>query len=52
MYEKFDKQMDISGVTGNLNVFLIEDFIPHSKEYYISFSAERDCDIVNFSLEG
>jgi ATP-citrate lyase beta-subunit len=52
MYEKYNKQMNISGITGNLNVFLIEDFIPHSKEYYISFSAERDCDMVNFSFEG
>jgi hypothetical protein len=30
----------------------VEDFVPHNDEYYISFSAERDYDIVNFSFEG
>lgn len=50
--EKFQKNMQISWISGNLDVFLIEDFIPHNEEYYISFSAERDFDIVNFSFEG
>ncbi len=49
--EKFQKNMEIAWVSGSLDVFLIEDFIPHNEEYYISFSAQRDCDMVNFSFE-
>lgn len=52
IHKTFNIQVDIEGVSGNLNTFLIEEFIPHSKEYYISFSALRDYDRVNFSYEG
>ena len=49
--EKFEKNVEISWIKWDLDVFLIEDFIPHTEEYYISFSAERDYDLVNFSFE-
>ena len=51
-HEKFQTTMDIAGVKWELEVFLVEDYIPHTQEYYISFSAEREYDIVNFSLQG
>ena len=50
-HEKFQKNMDISWIQWDLDVFLVEDYIPHTAEYYISFSAERDHDIMNFSAE-
>lgn len=52
IHERFQKQMEISGVQWSLDVFIVEDFVPHNDEYYISFSAERDYDLVNFSFEG
>lgn len=52
IHERFQKQMEISGVGWTLDVFIVEDFVPHNDEYYISFSAERDYDLVNFSFEG
>lgn len=50
-HEKFQTNMNISWIEWSLDVFLIEDYIPHTAEYYISFSAERDFDIINFSSE-
>lgn len=52
LHEKFQTTMNIAWVDGTLDVFLVEDYIPHTAEYYISFSAERDFDIVNFSAQG
>ena len=52
LHEKFQTNINISWVEWNLDVFLVEDYIPHTDEYYISFSAERDFDILNFSAEG
>lgn len=51
-HEKFQTTMNISWVEWSLDVFLVEDYIPHTAEYYISFSAERDYDVVNFSAQG
>jgi ATP-citrate lyase beta-subunit len=47
------KQKTIIGkITWKLTHFLIEDFIPHKKEYYLSFSTTRDYDLINFSFSG
>lgn len=40
----------INGVTDLLDTFLIEPFVPHEAEYYISLSTERDADLVRFSV--
>jgi ATP-citrate lyase beta-subunit len=39
----------IEGVTDQLNTFLIEPFVSHDTEYYLSLSTERDADIIRFS---
>ena len=52
LHEKFQTKMNIAWVEGILETFLVENYIPHTAEYYISFSSERDFDIVNFSAQG
>lgn len=52
LHETYNKQQDISGISGHLNVFLLEEFVPHKEEYYISFSAQRDTDVIRFSGQG
>ncbi len=32
--------------------FLIEPFIPHESEYYLSITSERDGDLIQFSVQG
>lgn len=36
-------------VTDTLSTFLIEPFVPHEGEWYISLSTERDVDVIRFS---
>jgi len=36
----------------DLTHFLVEDFVEHKEEYYISFSSTRDYDLINFSFFG
>ena len=42
----------ISGIEGEITRLLVEPFIPHEKEYYVSFTTERDYDLIHFSFEG
>ncbi len=50
--EKLGKTFDISGKTGTLTRLLVEPFVPHTTEYYVSITSDRDNDIVHFSQEG
>ena len=50
-HEKYNTQVKIGATVWKLSTFLIEDYVPHNDEYYISFSAERDHDLVNFSSQ-
>ncbi|MDP3698694.1 MAG: ATP citrate lyase citrate-binding domain-containing protein [Nanoarchaeota archaeon] len=47
-----NKEITIGKATDKLTHFLIEPFIPHEKEYYLSITSERDHDILHFSEEG
>lgn len=49
--ENFWKKIKVWKNSWELNVFLAENFIKHKEEYYISFSANRDFDEINFSFE-
>lgn len=44
----------VGSTTGALTHFLIEPFVPHEQgdEYYLSFRAEREHDVIAFSQEG
>lgn len=49
--ENFWKKIKVWKNSWELNVFLAENFVKHKEEYYISFSANRDFDEINFSFE-
>jgi succinyl-CoA synthetase beta subunit len=48
----FNTKMKIGKFEGTLETFIVEPFIPHTDEYYIAFSSERDGDILHFSRTG
>ncbi|MFX1326670.1 MAG: ATP citrate lyase citrate-binding domain-containing protein [Promethearchaeota archaeon] len=50
--ENLNKEFLIGNVKGELNRLLVEPFIPHEKEYYVSITSERDNDVIHFSFEG
>jgi len=43
------KEVEIAGVKGQLSTFLIEPFVLHTHEYYISIESCREFDRINFS---
>ena len=50
--DNLDRVLEIGEITGQLKRLLIEPFIPHEKEYYISFTSDRENDVIHFSFEG
>ncbi len=48
----FDKETEISGVKGYMTHWLIEPFVPHKIEYYVSISSAPEHDEIHFSLQG
>ncbi|WP_457557463.1 ATP citrate lyase citrate-binding domain-containing protein [Candidatus Harpocratesius sp.] len=50
--EKLGKTFEIRGKKGVLKRLLVEPFVPHKTEYYVSITSDRDHDIVHFSVEG
>jgi ATP-citrate lyase beta-subunit len=50
--ENLNKEFVIGNVKGELTRLLVEPFIPHEKEYYISITSDRENDIIHFSFEG
>lgn len=51
-YEKLGKVSLISGIKGEISRLLVEPFIAHEKEYYLSITTDRDVDYIHFSFEG
>lgn len=47
----FNSSFKLWEIVWNLDVFLVEEFVKHNEEYYISFEWNREEDIVNFSFE-
>lgn len=50
--EKLDKVFEIHGKKGKLTRLLVEPFIPHEKEYYVSITSDQEEDTIHFSVEG
>ena len=46
------KEVEVGSRKGILQNFIIEPFIEHKKEYYLAFTAERERDVILFSLHG
>lgn len=50
--EKMENEITMGNVKGKLTHFLIERFVPHKEEYYLSFLTERERNVINFSPAG
>lgn len=50
--ERMGTTMTISERSGTLTSFLVEAYVAHTDEYYLSFETTREADLVNFSLSG
>jgi ATP-citrate lyase beta-subunit len=50
--DNLDRVCEIGNIRGALKRLLIEPFIPHEKEYYVSITSDRENDIIHFSFEG
>ncbi|MHA2246820.1 MAG: ATP citrate lyase citrate-binding domain-containing protein [Candidatus Hodarchaeales archaeon] len=50
--DRLNKEVEIGGIKGTLNRFLVEPFIPHDKEFYVSITSDMENDIIHFSFEG
>ncbi|MFX1497857.1 MAG: ATP citrate lyase citrate-binding domain-containing protein [Promethearchaeota archaeon] len=51
-YNNLDRVCEIGNIRGELKRLLIEPFISHEKEYYVSITTERDYNVIHFSFEG
>ncbi|MBY9018060.1 MAG: ATPase [Candidatus Lokiarchaeota archaeon] len=47
-----DRVYEIGNVKGALKRLLVEPFIPHEKEYYVSITTNKEGDVIHFSFEG
>lgn len=50
--ERLNKDLEVSSVTGTLTTFLIEPFVPHSQEFYLSIQTVRAGDRLSFGACG
>lgn len=48
-WEKNNTEISIKETKGILDTFLLEEFIPHTDEYYVAIKGERDYDEIFFS---
>lgn len=48
----WQKMVTINGVTDVLHTFLIEPWIAHTQELYVSFTTNREGDLIRFSPQG
>ncbi|MFW9947480.1 MAG: ATP citrate lyase citrate-binding domain-containing protein, partial [Candidatus Odinarchaeota archaeon] len=51
-YSNLGRVCKIGNVRGELKRLLVEPFVPHEKEYYVSITSDRENDIIHFSFEG
>jgi ATP-citrate lyase beta-subunit len=50
--ERMGKPVTVGPVTGVLDHFIVEPFLPPSKEYYLAIKSDRDGDAIYFSPAG
>lgn len=52
--ERMNKQITVGAVSGVLDHFIVEPFVPHDEkdEYYVAITAEREGDTILFHHEG
>jgi len=47
--ERLNKSVSIGGLQGEVTHFIIEPFVPHHDEYYLSITCDRDENVIAFS---
>jgi len=52
LQQRIGEEVSVAGVTGLLTHWLVEPFIPHTEEYYLSIVTERENTVISFSVEG
>ncbi|MBW7955051.1 ATPase [Candidatus Gracilibacteria bacterium] len=50
--EKISKEIEINSLKGFLKNFIVEEFIPHDEEFYVSITSKREGDELTFSNFG
>lgn len=50
--ERMGNEIEVSNVTGTLTTFLIEPFVPHEHEFYLSIQTVREGDQLSFGACG
>lgn len=50
--EKMGSEVEVGKVKGAITHFIVEPFVPHKDEYYLSITTGRDGDIIRFSSAG
>ncbi|MBU0590636.1 MAG: ATP citrate lyase citrate-binding domain-containing protein [Candidatus Micrarchaeota archaeon] len=50
--EKLGKEVEISGVKGFITHFIVEPFVPHNNEYYLSIVSTREGCMIHVSATG
>lgn len=50
--EKNQKPIEIKGKSWYITACIVEPFTPHQEEYYVSFEAQRNADVLHFSVAG
>jgi ATP-citrate lyase beta-subunit len=50
--ENMNREVTIGGVPGKLTHFLVEPFVPHQHENYVSIRSTREGDTIRFSVAG
>ena len=49
---RMGKHVEIDGCAGAVNTFIIEPFVPHDQEFYLSITSQRMDNKVSFSEHG
>ena len=49
---RMGKRVEIDGCAGAVNTFIIEPFVPHDQEYYLSITSNRMDNKISFSEHG
>lgn len=49
---RMGKRVDIDGCAGAVNTFIVEPFVPHDQEFYLSITSQRMGNKVSFSEHG
>lgn len=47
-----EKRVEVDGCSGTVNTFIVEPFVPHEQEFYLSITSQRMSNQIAFSEHG